>query len=69
MIEEFEEWLIRQGVDPDLASDMHDVAYESEDKLKALGLPEEFDGDEMLGLYHRWQHEVGERACQTCGGY
>jgi len=61
MIEEFQDWLVRKHkVDEDLASDMHDAAYASVNALRQLGLPGEFDGDEMVSLFYEWQREVGE---------
>ena len=62
MIEEFNEWLVRQGVDPGVADEMSEAAYKGDEEgLRAIGWPDEFDGDEMVELYHKWQKEVGER--------
>ena len=72
MIEEFEEWLVRKGVDPGIALDMHEAAYKGDEwLLYKQGVEGEFDGDEMVHLYHQWQTEVGEREpikpCKLCG--
>ena len=65
-IMEFETWLVEYyGVNPDLAEEMHDWAYQfGAEGLQVLGDTEhlgEFDGYEMVSCYRRWQNEVGER--------
>lgn len=63
MTEEFNKWLVRvHKVAEDMADDMSIVAYErGESGLQDIGMPDEFDGDEMISLHRQWQLEIGKR--------